>query len=49
MFKLSLLAKLQAAVSKVIDPVATVDDPVIEVVYEKRRGRPTLAQAFVLL
>ena len=25
--------------------VATVDDPVLEIIHEKRRGRPTLAVA----
>jgi hypothetical protein len=35
-----LKAKLQA-IAKVVDPVATVDDPVVEVVHEKRRGRQT--------
>jgi len=32
-------AKLQA-IAKVVDPV---DDPVVEIVHEKRRGRPKLA------
>ena len=37
-------AKLQA-IAKVVDPVATVDDSVVEIVHEKRRGRSTLAEA----
>ena len=39
-------AKLQA-IAKVVDPVATVDDPVVEVVHKKRRG--TLAEAALKL
>ena len=38
-------AKLQA-IAKVVDPV---DDPVVEIVHEKRRGRPTLAEAALKL
>jgi hypothetical protein len=38
-------AKLQAIV-KLFDPV---DDPVVEIVHEKRRGRPTLAEAALKL
>jgi hypothetical protein len=36
-------AELQA-VAKVVDPVDEID-PVVEMVHEKRRGRPTLAEA----
>jgi hypothetical protein len=38
-------AKLQA-IAKVVDPV---DDPVVEIVHEKRRDRPTLAEAALKL
>ena len=38
-------AKLQA-IAKVVD---LVDDPVVEIVHEKRRGRPTLAEAALKL
>ena len=33
---------LVVKIAKVVDPVATVDDPVVEIVHEKRRGRPTI-------
>ena len=38
-------AKLKA-IAKVVDPV---DDPVVEIVHEKRRGRPALAEAALKL
>jgi len=40
-------AKLQA-IAKVVDPVDEID-PVVEIVHEKRRGRPTLAEAALKL
>jgi len=40
-------AELQA-VAKVVDPVDEID-PVVEMVHEKRRGRPTLAEAALKL
>ena len=40
-------AELQA-VAKVVDPVDEID-PVVEIVHEKRRDRPTLAEAALKL
>jgi len=40
-------AKLQT-IAKVVDPVDEID-PVVEIVHEKRRGRPTLAEAALML
>jgi hypothetical protein len=42
-----LKAKLQA-IAKVVDPVDEID-PVVEIVHEKRRGRPKLAEAALKL
>jgi hypothetical protein len=39
--------KLQA-IAKVVDPVNEID-PVVEIVHEKRRGRPKLAEAALKL
>ncbi len=41
-------SKLQA-IAKELYTIATVDDPVVEVAHEKRRGRPTLAEAVLKL
>jgi len=41
-------AKLQA-IAKVVDEPVDEIDPVVETVHEKRRGRPTLAEAALKL
>jgi hypothetical protein len=47
--KLLILLKLNCKLlAKVVDPVDEID-PVVEIVHEKRRGRPTLAEAALKL
>jgi hypothetical protein len=37
--------RILQALAKLFDPVATVDDPVVEIVNEKKRCTPTLSEA----